>query len=414
MITREGIKLAESNLLKWTNIGVNFQPIVSLRQQRIIGYESLCRGTHKITGENIPPDYLFDYADKNDELLVLDRQCRTTSLSSFSNISGDEDSFLFLNIASSILNKSTVGSGALIEQVKNNNLSPGRIVIEIVESQVHDIEALQKFVETYRDYGFLIALDDVGAGHSNLDRITLIKPDFLKIDMSLIRDIDKEYYKRVVFKSVVSLATNIGALVVAEGIQTENELFTVMESGADFLQGYALWKPQKPEDIYKISSTASEKLCPLARKFAGYMVGEIRQLRSQSIYYSELSNYIVSKLCDNDDDDYEFLLQAMVDSFCNIECLYILNAQGIQITNTVMTGNSCILSAKSIFRPAISGASHAFKDYYYLLMNTDIERFTTEPYISLATGNLCVTIAAKFKGINGREYVLCIDIMPSS
>ena len=95
-----------------------------------------------------------------------------------------------------------------------------------------------------RQRGFLVVLDDVGAGHSNLDRIPLIRPDIIKIDRSLITGVDADFYKQETFKSLVSLSRRIGALVVAEGIETEREAVAALELGADLLQGYFLGRPQ--------------------------------------------------------------------------------------------------------------------------------------------------------------------------
>lgn len=97
---------------------------------------------------------------------------------------------------------------------------------------------LKMFLCTYKEYGFLIALDDVGTGHSNLDRISLVKPDILKIDRSIIDNIDQRYHNQEVFKSLVNLSKRIGTMVVTEGVERKEEAILAFELGADMLQGY--------------------------------------------------------------------------------------------------------------------------------------------------------------------------------
>jgi len=116
-----------------------------------------------------------------------------------------------------------VGSGHLLKQVRQFNLNPNNVAIEIIESRVNDTGALNEFISRHREYGFLFALDDIGSGYSNLDRITITEPDLLKIDRSLISQIDINYHKQEVLKSLVNLARRIGALVVAEGVEREED-----------------------------------------------------------------------------------------------------------------------------------------------------------------------------------------------
>ena len=102
---------------------------------------------------------------------------------------------------------------------------------------------MRSLVDLLRSRGFLIVLDDVGSGHSNLDRIPFIKPDLLKVDRTLIARIDTDYHKRGTLKSLVDLGRKIGALVVAEGVETEGEAMVALELGADLLQGLCLGRP---------------------------------------------------------------------------------------------------------------------------------------------------------------------------
>lgn len=123
------------------------------------------------------------------------------------------------------------------------------IIEEINESMVKDINSLQTFISLHRSYGFIIAMDDIGAGHSNLNRVAIVRPDFLKIDRALVKDLDKEYYKQEVFKSLINLARNTGALVVAEGVEGMEEAIAAMDFGVDMIQGFHFSVPREISNI---------------------------------------------------------------------------------------------------------------------------------------------------------------------
>ena len=141
-----------------------------------------------------------------------------------------------------------------------------------------------------------MVLDDVGAGHSNLDRIPLFRPDVIKIDRSLITGVDGDFYKQETFKSLVSLSRRIGALVVAEGIETEAEAVTALELGADLLQGFFLGRPSAAATFDNGGfERAAESVEPLARAFKGHMVGQINARKTEYRRFNMILNRI---LCD--------------------------------------------------------------------------------------------------------------------
>ena len=113
-------------------------------------------------------------------------------------------------------------------------------MIEINETKVQDNAVLKRFTDTYRKYGFMVALDDVGTGSSNMDRILLVKPNIIKVDISLVRNIHNDYFKQGIFKSLVNLCNRIGALVVAEGVESEEEAIQVLRLGGQMIQDIIL------------------------------------------------------------------------------------------------------------------------------------------------------------------------------
>lgn len=240
------------NLLADISIITQFQPIVSIKRKSFVGVEALSRGVSSTTNEIIPPLTLFEHASNNiNDLIRLDRLCRESALINFKQIKKEnKDMLLFVNIESSILD-TVCKSNYLIERVLDVGINPCDIVLEINESKINNIDALICFANRYRELGFLIAIDDIGAGFSNLNRIPMLNPDIIKIDRFILKNINEDHYKAEVFKSLISLASNTGSLVVAEGIETREEALLASELGADMMQGFFFSRPVS-------------KLCPQA------------------------------------------------------------------------------------------------------------------------------------------------------
>lgn len=391
-------------------VTVHFQPIISIKKKAIIGVEALCRGIDADTSEMIPPNILFDLAKEEGLTIDLDRLCRKKALESYGELYFENSNLiLFLNIDTSIIDNSIVGSGHLLNMVNQLSINPSNVVIEIVESKVSDLEALKRFVEIYKNHGFLIALDDVGSGHSNLDRIPLVKPDVLKVDRNIINDIDKKYYKQEVFKSLVNLSKKIGALVVAEGVEREEEAIIALELGADMLQGFYFAKPQNYESI---ASCIEEKIFDTAVNFKSYMVERINYVKSRHRGYNIIVNNIINELSNVSIECFDRKLNEMINKYPILECIYVLDQSGMQVSDTFC--NRLVLSRhkRLIYSPAKKDTDHTLKDYYYLLANAGLNRYTTEPYISLASGNLCITISSLFENVYNNYFILCVDINP--
>jgi hypothetical protein len=126
--------------------------------------------------------------------------------------------------------------------VRSVGLEPGRIVLELLESHGGSVDEMSRAASQYRDHGFLIAVDDFGAGHSNLDRLFRIRPDLVKLDGELIRATSPGAEQPILPK-LVSLLHQAGMLVVVEGVETTEQLILAVESNVDFAQGFLLGRP---------------------------------------------------------------------------------------------------------------------------------------------------------------------------
>lgn len=399
-----------NNLVENRAVDILFQPIVSVIRKTIIGLEGLSRG-QGANGEPIMPLDLFRLASQFDERVALDRLCRDKVMESFTHIEQkNKDLLLFINIDGSAITEEVVGSGFIINLANKYNLKPENIVLEIVESNIIDIEALTKFVNNQRNYGFLIALDDVGSGHSNLDRIAILKPDIVKIDRAIVQNIHLDYYKQEVFKSLVSLSKTLGSLVIAEGIESEGEAMKAIELGADMLQGFYFSVPLKVDAALLKSFKAPVR--KLANYYSRYLSEKINIQKKRYKEYSEIIRLVLDEIANLEEKRFDYKLIEIIDSYDLFECLYILDPSGIQVTDTITPFVNVSRHKGLIFHPAKKGEDHSLKKYYYFLKNMKLTKYLTEPYISLATGNLCITMSCVFKNIEEKKYILCVDMNP--
>jgi EAL domain-containing protein (putative c-di-GMP-specific phosphodiesterase class I) len=218
-----------------------YQPIVDLQDEKPMAYEALSRGNAGTVFQSA--DDLFETAIRNHLLVELDRVCRRRALM-FSNRLPSKVK-VFINTLPATMRDPEFQGKHLIDSLERACINPDRIVIEITERLVIDnLILFQDAMSYYTDLGMALAVDDVGSGYSGLETIAKLKPSFLKVDMSLVHDIHTSVVNREMLKAIVSLGRGIGARVIAEGIETPEELKVIREIGIDYGQGYLLGRPE--------------------------------------------------------------------------------------------------------------------------------------------------------------------------
>ncbi|MCX7745564.1 MAG: EAL domain-containing protein, partial [Clostridia bacterium] len=185
------------DILQKGDIKTVFQPILSLKNGDILGYEALSRGPQNSVFKN--PEKLFEYAKVFGRLWELEMLCRLKALENISKYR--PDFFIFLNVDPHVIDDEKFKKGFTKDFVKEFHMSPENIIFEITEkNSVVDIAGFKRVIENYKDQGYKIAIDDTGSGYSGLKLITEIHPHYIKLDMNLIRDIDKDGLKYALIK----------------------------------------------------------------------------------------------------------------------------------------------------------------------------------------------------------------------
>ena len=219
-----------------------FQPIVSLSNTRIFGYEALTRGP-----SNSPlhaPITLFSAARQAGRLNELEQASRASACRRFGaqGLGGK----LFLNVCPELLLEPTHRPGRTLELLKTFGITPEQVVIELTEqSPIEDFNLLHSALKHYRAMGFSIALDDLGAGYSSLRLWSELRPDYVKVDRHFIDGIHLDAVKREFVGSILKIARTSRALVIAEGIELREELEVLKDMGVDLVQGYLLSRPSE-------------------------------------------------------------------------------------------------------------------------------------------------------------------------
>ncbi|WP_175652443.1 bifunctional diguanylate cyclase/phosphodiesterase [Pseudomonas sp. Marseille-P9899] len=242
---------ALSSILTQSGLHSLFQPIVCLSERRILGYEALSRGP-----SNSPlhsPINLFAVARHAGRLTELEIACRESACRRFSQ--QKLDGKLFLNVSPESLLEPQYQSGLTLKLLQNLGIPASQVVIELTEqTPTDDFQLLFNALHHYRDMGFSIALDDLGAGYSSLRLWSELRPDYVKIDRHFIDGIHLDAVKREFVGSILQIAKASRAKVIAEGIELAEELAVLTEMGVDLVQGYFISRPQEqpPRDAAQL------------------------------------------------------------------------------------------------------------------------------------------------------------------
>lgn len=232
-----------------------FQPIINISNGNILGHEGLIRGPENTNLHS--PIELFRLAKEKNTVCELELLSLQIGLESFAKHSCANK--IFINLSPECLLRFDQNKVISLSYIENLGLSPKNIVLELTESSpTFDYSTLYSVIDTYRNVGFQIAIDDLGEGFSSLRLWSELQPDYVKIDKHFIRAINLDPVKLQFVKSIQQIAENSGTIVIAEGVETEAEFAILKDLNVAFCQGYLLGRPEEkpinkvPENIKHI------------------------------------------------------------------------------------------------------------------------------------------------------------------
>ena len=213
-----------------------FQPIVDMQAREVASYEALIRGpgnesAYQILSQ-VPAEAIF----------AFDLQARVTAIGLAARLGVSCN--LNLNFLPRSLNSSGEAIMSTLEAASRMNLPVSQIVLEIVEGEfIDDIPRFIELMNKYRSLGLLVAIDDFGAGYSGLNLLADFQPDQVKLDMKLIRGIERHGPRQAIVRAINQICSDLGIDVIAEGVETDLEYAWLASQGIRLFQGHLFAKP---------------------------------------------------------------------------------------------------------------------------------------------------------------------------
>ncbi|GJE37448.1 Blue light- and temperature-regulated antirepressor BluF [Methylobacterium persicinum] len=231
----QGCQAAEPLPFEFT---MAFHPILDLQRNRVWGYEALVRG---LSGQGAGQILgMVDAANR----YKFDQACRVKAIELASSLFVEPDTHLSINFMPNAVYEPAACIRATLEAARRVGFAHQLIMFEFTENErMIDVIHVQRIITEYRKQGFATALDDFGAGYAGLNLLASFQPDFIKIDMELIRGIAASHARQAIIAGVVAIACQLGIAVIAEGVETEAELDTLRAAGIHLFQGYLFAKP---------------------------------------------------------------------------------------------------------------------------------------------------------------------------
>lgn len=378
-----------------------FQPIFSLAHLRAVGYEGLLRA-HDAFDRPVPPLDVFGAAARQGELHYVDRLAQTLHLENFRTL-GAEREWLFLNVHAGALTDS-YHSAAFMANLTRLGLTPRRIVLEMQEARTQDFDKIAEDVRHFREQGFLVALDDFGAGDSNLERIWQVDPDIVKLDRMMLSHAAHRTEAAAILPGFVAMLHEAGKLVLIEGVETEHEAQLAFACDADFVQGFYF---ARPSPGLADSAFAAARISELADRHRAQTEARERRTASRLAPYIRAFARAGERLSAGEpleEVSWNFL------ALDHAARCFLLDEQGRQAgRNVMLRADRAAHEARFLPVADAQGANWMRRPYFRAAIETPERVHATKPYLSINEALPCVTLSLAVR-VGERLCVLCGDI----
>lgn len=377
-----------------------FQPIFSFSNQACIGAEVLIRGHQAETKETISVPKLLE-APEGLGVIEYAELINRLHLTNWKNFNV-KNSWLFLNL--DFFDLKDASDICLDDLISDLKMQDFEIVIEVVESEIVDEELFEEILDLFRNLGCLIALDDFGAGHSNVDRIWKVEPDIVKLDRSVLIEASKSVRGQSILRNLTYLIKQAGSICLIEGVETKEQALMAMDAGVDLVQGFYFARPEAHLDHINLGEICMENI---TQAYPDYQEEQLFKKNIQISGYSTLFlglNAVKSL----------FELEQAMDSVADLSFVkrfFILDEFGYQVSDE-----------HNNTRPIRSGKQHKIlkqgkglcwknRRYFRKSMDGNGRLYISEPYRSLIDMQLCLTLAKRVEiGPEKQIYVICFDV----
>lgn len=375
-----------------------FQPIVSVGSGNIVGYEALAR-CHDEFQNTVSAGALFSSGQlPGEKLREIDRLVRWLALQQFASI--QISSYLSLNISAAWIDFVTdLKDLPTLKMLEKLNIDRNRVIIEITEAHA-DIDRLKEVVKIYRRQGLRVAVDDFGAGFSQLERVMAINPDIIKINMRLFKMAAKGGIARDVVHLVNRFGKRLGSQIICVGVETDDEFMFGLNSGAQYMQGF-LFDEAQPQ--FKKTGQYGQHIASLRKKFLTRKLPDEEQKIKRISAVKEL----IYKLKDVLQDDFNLNTLVTWDfERYGVLRFYLCNSEGDQISSDFNFSDGQWFND-----PKKIGFNWSWRPYFYQILALekcgDCNRVViSDRYKDFDTGLLCKTLSLYLDS----ERILMVDM----
>ncbi|HEX7934999.1 MAG TPA: EAL domain-containing protein, partial [Paraburkholderia sp.] len=381
-----------------------FQPVLSVTHQCVVGYEGLLRAFDPV-GLPVSPEVLFSGTRSAADARELDRIARCLHVANFME-QRVSTGWLFLNTRPQVFETGWPQRAFIDELSAHFGLPQERIVIEVLEQPADDESAVASMLAASQPRDFLIAIDDFGTGFSNFDRVWRFRPDIVKLDRSLVSRAGKREGDDSMIGHLIAMLHQSGTLVLAEGVETDEELMILMQADVDFVQGFWLGQPNR--SIEAAVANVPAKVESMWSKFADY---ERAHARHQRLGFEGFAEAVIAAA-------ETFKVTGDLDQAAQ-KIWHLSEARRVFITDEQGEQTRPSVTAASVPAPSrrlapISGSARSNWSRRAYLKHALAARGRVAmmgPHYSLADGEDCYTAALAFEQ-DGKTHVLCVDFVP--
>lgn len=374
-----------------------FQPIFSFSNQACVGAEALVRGKDLSTGEPLSAFECLEQPSSWTDV-AFTKALNQMHLKNW-QAKRDDSSWVFLNLDFDALD--SLDDLCLQDVVQDLDLKGKELVVEVVENEIKDEQLFDDLIVHLRKMGCLIALDDFGAGHSNIDRIWKAEPDIVKLDRQVLLAATKSLRGESILRNLCFLIKQAGSITLLEGIETKEQAMLAMDVGVDLVQGFYF---AKPNDDMESAQQGEELISRVISSYPKYREEKLFVEKIQRKGYATLFDRL-----DGIESAYELeqQMQQMAElSF--IKRFFILDDQGYQISDEHFIDGESQNSQRVLKK----GKGLCWKNRrYFIKAKQKTDRiYVSRPYRSLIDVELCLTISKAIRLNSGEQVVACYDV----
>lgn len=397
-----------SSILEKESIQIYFQAILSHNEKFDIGVEAFVKGVDPQSGELITPLDLFAFAQvENCEYELSTLIFKKTLELFFGLLQHNPKILLYFNINEIDYIEET-HFDKFYNVAQESKIPTENIALDIRDSSTIEVAQIQKFIDYQRKQGFYICIDDIGKNYFNLDRIVVFNPDVIKINHQHLKRLNNYTYYSMVLKYISQIAHEMGMIVIEIGLESEEQLVSALEQGAQFFQGFYIHKPllmcHDYDEFFSEVEASTNKIrthkktvdIPDSRQFIVKMIEFMTKIKSCEIEYGEqaLNNY----------------LHSIFQKYPFIENGWFTDENGIQLTRANINKPSFSKRNSKIFQIYDKDHDHSQEEFYPFFRSRMLENWATKPYISLQSNDICITGSSLFTIDNEHTVIISLVI----